>query len=145
MAAAGIQNLLAAFGAIAEDLGLEAVLERVAAAACQLADARFGALGVIGPDQRLSHFITVGLDGGEIRRIGPLPTGHGVLGLLITEPQPLRLADLRRHPLAFGFPAYHPQMTSFLGVPIRVHDRVFGNLYLTRRTGKWTSRTPTSN
>lgn len=136
MAAAGIQNLLAAFGAIAEDLGLEAVLERVAAAACQLADARFGALGVIGPDQRLSHFITVGLDGGEIRRIGPLPTGHGVLGLLITEPQPLRLADLRRHPLAFGFPAYHPQMTSFLGVPIRVHDRVFGNLYLTEKNGE---------
>lgn len=132
---AGIESLLGAFAAIAEDLGLDAVLERVISAACQLVDARFGALGVIGPDRMLSHFITVGLKEEEIRRIGSSPRGHGVLGLLITEPHPLRLADLRQHPLAYGFPANHPQMTSFLGVPIRTHDRVFGNLYLTEKNG----------
>ncbi|MFJ6281370.1 GAF domain-containing sensor histidine kinase [Arthrobacter subterraneus] len=135
LALAGMENLLGAFAAIAEDLGLDAVLERVIAAACQLVDARFGALGVIGTDRMLSHFITVGLENEEIRRIGPLPTGHGVLGLLIDEPRPLRLSDLREHPLAYGFPAHHPQMTSFLGVPIRIHDRVFGNLYLTKKNG----------
>ncbi|MDQ0734875.1 GAF domain-containing sensor histidine kinase [Arthrobacter agilis] len=131
----GIENLLAAFAAIADDLGLETVLERVISAACRLVDARFGALGVIGPDRMLSHFITVGLDDDQIARIGSLPRGHGVLGLLITAPHPLRLADLRRHPLAYGFPAHHPQMTSFLGVPIRVHGTVFGNLYLTEKHG----------
>ncbi|WP_181035056.1 GAF domain-containing protein [Arthrobacter sp. B0490] len=133
--ATGIEDLLSAFAAIADDLDLDAVLERVVSAACQLVDARFGALGVIGPDRMLGHFITVGLDDDEIGRIGPLPRGHGVLGLLITEPRPVRLADLRRHPLAYGFPAEHPQMTSFLGVPIRIHDRVFGNLYLTEKRG----------
>lgn len=132
---AGVEHLLAAFAAIADDLGLDTVLERVISAACQLVDARFGALGVIGPHRRLSHFITVGLQDDEIHRIGPLPTGHGVLGLLITEPHPLRLSDLRDHPLSYGFPAHHPQMTSFLGVPIRIHDRVFGNLYLTEKNG----------
>lgn len=135
VALAGVENLLAAFAAIADNLGLDTVLERVIAAACQLVDARFGALGVVGPDHRLSHFITVGLKDDEIRRIGPLPTGHGVLGLLITEPTPLRLSDLREHPLAYGFPANHPQMTSFLGVPIRIHERIFGNLYLTEKNG----------
>jgi signal transduction histidine kinase len=135
VALAGVENLLAAFAAIADDLGLDTVLERVIAAACHLVDARFGALGVIGPDRMLSHFITVGLADEEIRRIGPLPTGHGVLGLLITEPHPLRLSDLREHPLAYGFPAGHPQMTSFLGVPLRIHDRIFGNLYLTEKNG----------
>ncbi|MHA7220688.1 GAF domain-containing sensor histidine kinase [Arthrobacter sp. MDT1-48-3] len=134
-APAGVENLLAAFAAIADDLGLDTVLERVIEAACQLVDARFGALGVVGPDRMLSHFITVGLEEEDIRRIGPLPTGHGVLGLLITEPHPVRLSDLREHPLAYGFPADHPQMTSFLGVPIRIHDRVFGNLYLTEKNG----------
>jgi signal transduction histidine kinase len=132
---AGIENILSAFAAIADDLDLDTVLERVVSAACRLVDARFGALGVIGPGRLLRPFITVGLDDDEIARIGPLPQGHGVLGLLITEPRPVRLADLRRHPLAYGFPAHHPQMTSFLGVPIRVHDRVFGNLYLTEKRG----------
>lgn len=133
--ATGIENLLSAFAAVADDLDLDTVLERVVSAACELVDARFGALGVIGPDRMLGPFITVGLDDDEKRSIGPLPRGHGVLGLLITDPKPVRLADLRRHPLAYGFPDKHPQMTSFLGVPIRVHDRVFGNLYLTEKRG----------
>ncbi len=130
-----IGELLGAFAAMAEDMDLDTVLERVTSAACQLVDARFGALGVVGPDRMLSQFVTVGLDDGEIRRIGSLPQGHGVLGLLITDPQPLRLHDLREHPRAVGFPSHHPRMTSFLGVPIRIHGTVFGNLYLTEKNG----------
>ncbi|MBG6181803.1 GAF domain-containing sensor histidine kinase [Arthrobacter sp. CAN_A1] len=131
----GVDHLLAGFAAIAENQGLQTVLERVVAAACRLVDARFAALGVIGADGALSHFITVGLDQDQIARIGALPVGHGVLGLLISQPKPLRLEDLREHPAASGFPPGHPQMTSFLGVPIRVRDTVFGNLYLTEKTG----------
>jgi signal transduction histidine kinase len=132
---AGIGSLLAAFAAMADDIDLDTVLERVITACCELVDARYGALGVIGPDQTLSHFITVGLEDDEIRRIGLFPEGHGVLGLLITEPRPLRLHDLRRHEHAVGFPSHHPQMSSFLGVPIRIHGKVFGNVYLTEKNG----------
>ncbi|MHA7209196.1 GAF domain-containing sensor histidine kinase [Arthrobacter sp. MDT1-65] len=134
-ATAGIGNLLAAFAAMADDIDLDTVLERVIAASCQLVDARFGALGVIGPDGTLGQFITVGLDGDEITRIGPPPKGDGVLGLLLADPYPLRLHDLRAHDLAVGFPEHHPQMSSFLGVPIRTHGTVFGNLYLTEKNG----------
>lgn len=130
-----MRGLLEAVVAVAEDLSLEAVLDRVVNSACRLLHARYGALGVIGEDQSLSHFITVGIDEDLTRRIGPLPTGHGVLGLLINEPAPLRLHDLRQHPKAHGFPAHHPPMKSFLGVPIRVRDIVFGNLYLTEKEG----------
>jgi len=129
-----MNDLLAAVVSIAEDLSLEAVLDRVVKSACVLVDARYGALGVIGEDQRLSHFITVGIDDDGIRSIGELPTGHGVLGHLIREPEPLRLHDLRRHPMAVGFPENHPPMKTFLGVPIRVRDVVFGNLYLTEKS-----------
>jgi two-component system sensor histidine kinase DevS len=128
-------GLLEAVVAVAEDLSLDAVLERVVQSACQLLHARYGALGVIGDDRALSHFITVGIDGELAKRIGPLPTGHGVLGLLISDPRPLRLHDLRRHPEAYGFPKHHPPMQSFLGVPVRVRDVVFGNLYLTEKEG----------
>jgi two-component system sensor histidine kinase DevS len=128
-------GLLEAVVAVAEDLSLDAVLERVVQSACQLLHARYGALGVIGDDRALSHFITVGIDGELAQRIGPLPTGHGVLGLLISDPRPLRLHDLRRHPEAYGFPKHHPPMQSFLGVPVRVRDVVFGNLYLTEKEG----------
>lgn len=128
-----MNGLLAAVVSIAEDFSLEAVLDRVVKSACVLVDATYGALGVIGEDQRLSHFITVGIDEGGIRSIGDLPTGHGVLGHLIRVPEPLRLHDLGKHPMAAGFPANHPPMKTFLGVPIRVRDTVFGNLYLTEK------------
>lgn len=128
-------GLLEAVVAVAEDLSLDAVLERVVQSACRLLHARYAALGVIGGDRALSHFITVGIDGELKREIGPLPTGHGVLGLLISDPRPLRLHDLRKHPEAHGFPANHPPMQSFLGVPVRVRDVVFGNLYLTEKEG----------
>lgn len=133
--AAGIESLLAAFAAMADDIDLDTVLERVISAACHLVDAQYGALGVIGSDQTLSEFITVGLKNDEITRIGSLPAGHGVLGLLVSEPLPLRLHDLREHDRAVGFPEHHPQMTSFLGVPIRIHGTIFGNLYLTDKNG----------
>jgi signal transduction histidine kinase len=130
-----MNGLLAAVVSLAEDLSLEAVLDRVVRSACDLVGARYGALGVIGEDQQLSHFITVGIDEEGISLIGNLPTGQGVLGHLIREPQPLRLHDLREHPIASGFPPNHPQMKTFLGVPVRVRDAVFGNLYLTEKQG----------
>ncbi len=130
-----MQGLLNAVVALAEDLSLEAVLYRVVNSACRLVDAEYGALGVIGSDRGLSHFITVGIEEDLARKIGPLPTGHGVLGLLIRDPKPLRLHDLGQHPDAYGFPQHHPPMKSFLGVPIRVRDVVFGNLYLTQKRG----------
>lgn len=129
------EPLLSAVVSLAEDLSLEAVLDRVVQSACELVGARYGALGVIGEDQNLSHFITVGIDKDGIRLIGDLPTGHGVLGHLIREPKPLRLHDLGHHPMASGFPPNHPPMGTFLGVPVRVRERVFGNLYLTEKGG----------
>lgn len=130
-----MQGLLNAVVALAEDLSLEAVLHKVVSSACHLLQAEYGALGVIGSDRALSHFVTVGIDDELAREIGPLPTGHGVLGLLIRDPKPLRLHDLSQHPDAYGFPKNHPPMKSFLGVPIRVRDVVFGNLYLTQKRG----------
>src|SRR6478752_5524855 len=128
-----VEGLLGAVVSMTEDLSLEAVLDRLVQSACELVGARYGALGVIGDDQQLSHFITVGIDEDGSRVIGDLPTGHGVLGQLIREPKPLRLHDLGEHPIAVGFPANHPPMKTFLGVPVRVRDTVFGNLYLTEK------------
>jgi len=125
-----VQSLLDTMLVIGGDLSLPMVLEKVVEGACRIARARYGALGVIGGDQRLSQFITHGIDEAGREKIGPLPSGHGILGLLISDPRPLRLADLARHPSSFGFPANHPPMRSFLGVPVRVGTTVFGNLYL---------------
>ena len=130
-----MNGLLSAVMGLAEDLSLETVLDRLVRSACELVGARYGALGVIAEDRSLSHFITVGIDEQGIRSIGDLPTGHGVLGLLIREPRPLRLHDLGQHPIASGFPQNHPPMKTFLGVPVRVRDVVFGNLYLTEKSG----------
>ena len=125
-----IQRLLDAIIAVGSDLSLPIVLRRIVESACELVGARYGALGVIGEDRRLSEFIPVGIDPDTYAAIGHLPEGHGILGLLIIEPKPLRLRDLTRHPQSYGFPEHHPPMRSFLGVPIRVRDAVFGNLYL---------------
>lgn len=128
--------LLDAVTAVAENLDLPQTLERIVAATAELADARYVALGVIDEDGAgLSQFITRGFSDQQVSEIGPLPAGHGILGLLITDPKPLRLHDLREHPESYGFPANHPPMSSFLGVPVRVGDRVFGNLYLTDKRG----------
>jgi signal transduction histidine kinase len=130
-----MHGLLEAVVAIGSGLELEAMLRRVVEAAVDLVEAKYGALGVIGEDQRLIEFIPVGLDAAEISKIHHWPAGQGLLGLLIKEPRPLRLADIGTHPESSGFPAGHPAMRSFLGVPVRVRDRVFGNLYLTEKRG----------
>src|SRR5262249_17812354 len=117
---------------VGEDLDLHAVLQRVVAAAVDLADARYGALGVLDADGKtLSDFITVGLSDEHRNAIGALPKGHGLLGHVIEQGAPVRLPDLSEHEVSAGVPGNHPVMRSFLGVPIRVGDRVFGNLYLT--------------
>jgi signal transduction histidine kinase len=124
--------LLEAVVAIGSDLDLPATLRRIVEAGTHLADARYGALGVLDPTRTsLAEFITVGVDEETRARIGDPPKGHGVLGLLIHDPRPLRLTDVRDHAESFGFPPGHPQMRSFLGVPISVRGEVFGNLYLT--------------
>ena len=130
-----MRGLLEAVVAIGSGLELEAMLRRVVEAAVDLVDARYGALGVIGEDNRLTGFIPVGLDANEIDKIHHWPEGRGLLGLLIAEPHSLRLANIAAHPASSGFPDGHPAMRSFLGVPVRVRDRVFGNLYLTEKRG----------
>ena len=128
-------GLLDAVLAVGTGLDLQTVLHRIVEAAVQLVDARYGALGVIDHGRLLSQFLTVGIDEETAAQIGSLPRGGGILGLLIDDPRPLRLHDLGEHRAAFGFPAHHPPMRSFLGVPIRVRDEVFGNLYLTEKVG----------
>jgi signal transduction histidine kinase len=128
-----LSGLLDAVVGIGASLDLRSTLHRIVVAACRLAGARYGALGVIGPDGKLVEFITDGLTVEEHRRIGDLPTGRGVLGLLIDEPEPIRLRDIAEHPRSFGFPPNHPPMRTFLGVPIRTREQVFGNLYLTEK------------
>ncbi|TYB43934.1 GAF domain-containing sensor histidine kinase [Actinomadura chibensis] len=131
-----VHALLEAVVSVGSELDLESVLRRITEAAITLVDARYGALGVIGEEgERLVQFVTVGVGEDEIEAIGHWPEGHGILGLLIREPHPLRLPDLGGHPASSGFPANHPPMRSFLGVPIRVRDEVFGNLYLTEKAG----------
>jgi signal transduction histidine kinase len=133
-----LRQLLDAVLTIGGDFDLAAMLDRIIQSAVDLVDARYGALGVLDASgTRLAQFITVGLDDEQRARIGDLPEGHGILGLLIVDAEPLRLPDLNEHPDSFGFPPGHPPMRSFLGVPIRVRDQVFGNLYLTdKMTGE---------
>lgn len=131
-----LSRLLEAVLLIESDLSLPDVLTRIVEAACSLVHARYGALGVVDPKtDGLSDFITFGVDEQTTRAIGHAPVGQGILGLLIRDPQPLRLADLTAHPASVGFPPSHPPMKTFLGVPIRVRDSVFGTLYLTEKTG----------
>ncbi|MDX6241170.1 MAG: hypothetical protein QOG10_5994, partial [Kribbellaceae bacterium] len=113
---------------------LTSTLDRIVTAACELVGARYGALGVVGHDgKRLARFITHGVTAAEIAAIDSHPEGHGLLGLLIDHPEPLRLTDLAEHPQSFGFPPNHPPMNTFLGVPIRTREHAFGNLYLTEK------------
>jgi signal transduction histidine kinase len=130
-----LRELLDAVLALTSDLDAPSMLRRIVEAAVELVDARYGALGVLDDSgTRLAQFITVGIDDDAHALIGALPEGHGLLGSLIVDAKPLRLPDLREHPDSFGFPPHHPPMRSFLGVPIRVRNEVFGNLYLTDKT-----------
>ncbi|SCE07016.1 Histidine kinase-like ATPase domain-containing protein [Streptomyces sp. DvalAA-14] len=129
-----VHSLLEAVLSVGGELDLAQVLRRIVESAVILVDAEYGALGVI-EGTRLSQFLTSGISADKAREIGPLPSGHGLLGELIRHPEPLRLTELSEHPASYGFPAGHPPMHSFLGVPIRVRDEVFGNIYLTEKRG----------
>jgi len=127
------KGLFAAVVSVAAGLELHSTLRRIVQAAVELVDASYGALGVLGPDGRIGEFVHVGIDGRTADEIGDLPSGRGILGLLIDHPVPIRLEKLSDHPASVGFPENHPPMTSFLGVPVRVRGEVFGNLYLTEK------------
>lgn len=129
-----LDALLDAMLLVASGLDLDTTLKRIVHAAIELVDCRYGALGVLNPDRDgLEQFVYEGIDEPTRELIGDLPTGHGLLGLLIEQPEPLRLDDLTRHMASSGFPEHHPPMHTFLGVPIRVRGEVFGNLYLTEK------------
>ena len=130
-----MRGLIEAVVAIGSGLDLESTLRRIVETAVRLVDATYGALGVIGDGKRLAEFIPVGLSQDEIEAIHHWPEGRGLLGLLIDDPRPLRLADIAAHPASSGFPGGHPPMRGFLGVPVRIRDEVFGNLYLTNKRG----------
>ncbi|WTF48986.1 GAF domain-containing protein [Streptomyces sp. NBC_01604] len=131
-----VHSLLEAVLSVGRELDLEQALYSIVQAAAVLVDAEYAALGVIGPDgKRLSEFLTVGVTEEQITHIGNYPEGHGILGELIRNPEPLRLTKLSEHSASYGFPPHHPPMNTFLGVPIRVRDQVFGNLYLTEKRG----------
>ncbi|GAB3545562.1 signal transduction histidine kinase [Actinopolyspora lacussalsi] len=126
--------LLEAILAVSSELELDTTLRRIVQAAAGVVGAKYGALGVLNPDgDGLAEFIYEGIDEETRHRIGELPRGRGLLGLLIDHPEPLRLTELSQHSQSVGFPANHPPMRSFLGVPIRLRDKVFGNLYLTEK------------
>ena len=128
-----MDGLLDAVLAVASGLELDATLRRIVQSAVELGEARYGALGVVAGDGSLAEFVYLGIDHETRELIGHLPEGHGLLGLVIDEAKPLRLAEIAAHPASVGFPAQHPPMHSFLGVPVRVRDEVFGNLYLTEK------------
>jgi len=131
-----LQGLLSAVVTISSQLDLDRVLDEIVHTAAHVADAEYAALGVLAPgERRLSDFITVGLDRDMREKIGDLPHGRGVLGVLIEEPRAIRLADISKHAKSFGFPPNHPPMRTFLGVPVLVRGEVFGNLYLTEKRG----------
>jgi two-component system, NarL family, sensor histidine kinase DevS len=130
-----VYALLEAVVQVGRSLDLETALKQIVEAAVILVRARYGALGVVGEGDRLVEFIPVGLDDAEIAAIHHWPEGRGLLGALISEPHPLRLADIAASPQSYGFPAGHPPMRSFLGVPVRIRDEVYGNLYLTEKQG----------
>jgi signal transduction histidine kinase len=131
-----LRRLVEVGRALVSNLDLESVLQAVLEAARDLTGARHAALGVLNDQgDELEQFLTIGIDAAARARIGDLPRGHGVLGVLIHDPKPLRLADVGAHPRSYGFPAGHPAMTTFLGVPVRIRDAVYGNLYLTDKAG----------
>ncbi|MFO7191560.1 GAF domain-containing sensor histidine kinase [Thermocrispum sp.] len=128
-----LDALTEAMLAVNSGLDLDATLRRIVRAAVDLVDARYGALGIRGPDGKLTAFINEGMDEETRRLIGRLPEGHGLLGAVTRHHGPLRLDDLSKHPDSVGFPEHHPPMRTFLGVPIRIRGEIFGNLYLTEK------------
>ena len=133
---AKLQALLGAVLLLESDLDLQELLRSIVEEAVALTDARYAALGVRHPtERRLVEFVHVGMPEGAVAEIGHLPEGKGILGLLIDDPKPIRLANIADHPASAGFPPSHPKMTTFLGVPVHCKGSVFGNLYLTNKSG----------
>ena len=130
-----VYALLEAVVAVGSEIELGAALRRIVETAAGLVDARYGALGVIGETGTMAEFIPVGLDDAGIAAMAHWPEGRGLLGEVIAHPGPLRLADIAAHPGSSGFPDGHPPMGSYLGVPVRIRDEVYGNLYLTEKRG----------
>jgi signal transduction histidine kinase len=129
-----LRKLIEVGRSLVSRLDLESVLANVLEAARELTGARYAALGILGPDRtELERFLALGVDSETRAAIGELPRGRGVLGLLISDPRPLRLRDVIEHPRSFGFPPGHPPMSSFLGLPILIRGEAFGNLYLTEK------------
>ncbi|GAB3147541.1 GAF domain-containing protein [Amycolatopsis stemonae] len=128
-----MDGLLDAVLAVASGLELDTTLRRIVQAAIELGEAKYGALGVLAEDGSLSEFVYLGIEDETRRLIGELPEGHGVLGVVIDEAKPLRLEEISAHSASVGFPTHHPPMHTFLGVPVRVRDEVFGRLYLTEK------------
>lgn len=126
-------GLFSAIISVAAGLELKSTLRKIVHSAADLADAEYAALAVLGENGTVAEFLHVGMSDADIEAIGPFPAGKGILGLLIDHPVPIRLDRLADHPASVGFPAHHPPMNSFLGVPIRVRGEVFGNLYLTEK------------
>jgi signal transduction histidine kinase len=127
--------LLQAGLTLAAELSLPVVLQRIVELAVKVTDATYGALGVLGPEGTITEFITTGVSPRQRKAIGHIPTGRGILGLLIREAHPLRLARIADDSRSVGFPPNHPPMASFLGAPVRARGQVFGNIYLTERKG----------
>ena len=131
-----LRRLLEVGRSLVCELDLEVVLDRVLEVARELTGARYAALGILDESRReLERFLTRGIDATTHRMIGDLPRGHGILGVLISDPHPLRLPDVGEHPRSYGFPVGHPPMHSFLGVPILIRGQAYGNLYLTEKAG----------
>jgi GAF domain-containing protein len=131
-----LRTLIALGNSVLEESELELVFERVIDAARELTGARYAALGVLDDRrERLERFLTAGVDDETREMLGEPPSGHGVLGELIRNPEPLRLPDVGAHPRSYGFPIGHPPMATFLGVPILVDGQAWGNLYLTEKAG----------
>ncbi len=129
-----MEALLDAVIAVSSGLDLDATLRQIVHAAMELVDARYGALGVLGADGTLTRFVHAGIDEPTRERVGALPTGRGLLGVVIEDSKPLRLETLSLHPMSAGFPPHHPPMSSFLGAAVRARGEVFGRLYLTEKT-----------
>jgi two-component system, NarL family, sensor histidine kinase DevS len=128
-----LDGLVEAMLVVTSGLELDATLRTIVDTAIQLVDARYGALGVRGHGHDLVEFVYQGIDDDTRALIGHLPQGRGVLGVLIDDPQPIRLDNIQQHPASVGFPPNHPPMRTFLGVPVKIRDEVFGNLYLTEK------------
>ncbi len=129
-----LDGLVEAMLVVTSGLELDATLRTIVHSATNLVDARYCALEVHDRDKRVLQFVYEGIDEDTVARIGHLPEGLGIIGLLIDEPKPLRLEDISQHPASIGFPSHHPPMRTFLGVPVRVRDVSLGTLYLTDKT-----------